>query len=528
MTGGHRQEWRRVLSGVVATMAALAIVFAAPQVGPTIGLYDAIRDGKVRVTMRGTGGSTGPSVLIDASKEPNAGPGDIHVTVPPGTILRNGNGAGQNMVVAGVLGRFMGNVGDSVSISPSTDIVVSSVTPVAYVLAAYCTQFEKDNPSGSDQFTLASPGPDPTLAAILGQSRSLSDNAIQAAVWMQTDHVTFNHMNEKFPVSREDWSTAQTAFQNALNGAVAVPLPFRPSQAVGLPPLLTTPQNQRQGIGDGESRSTVSDLVAGLNGYWEAEWSQDGRYPNDNKPYHMDAHADLSVSVVDATAGVLAARFNHHQTLTDNPGSRSQRVWSKDYRVEIELVVGQIGQSISSRVIAAERRIDGGSSVPLPATVVRQFAFDDRGATGPGIERGLRLDIRYDDGEWASVPLGRFHGQTQQAATPSIARLTLFHFHSLLNTPGGDIGVLLVSPGRVVWTETGPDAHIDHDFQVSCSDIKEVGNNVFTKPGEHIQTRSGNYNFVRAVEIRGKEMAENGRIPGFEEALSVACPGVVK
>jgi hypothetical protein len=215
MTGKYRGSLRgQVFSGVVAVVALFSIVLASSQVGPTISLYDAIRDGKVNVTMRGTGGSSGPSVLVDASKGPNAGPGDVHVTVPPGTILRNRNGGGQNMVVAGVLGRFIGSLGNSMNVSPGSEIVVSSATPVTYVLEAYCVQFTKHNPSSSDQFTLAPS--DPTLSTILAQAGGLSTDAIQAAVWMYTDHVTYAQMYPTFPINQADWAAAETVRNRTL------------------------------------------------------------------------------------------------------------------------------------------------------------------------------------------------------------------------------------------------------------------------------------------------------------------------
>jgi len=54
--------------------AWLWVVMALAQVGPTMPLYDAIRDGKVAISMRGTGASSGPGVVLELGKGPNAGP----------------------------------------------------------------------------------------------------------------------------------------------------------------------------------------------------------------------------------------------------------------------------------------------------------------------------------------------------------------------------------------------------------------------------------------------------------------------
>src|SRR5262245_22475890 len=136
---------QRVSRGLVAAVTFLSMVLAFAQAGPTITLYDAIRDSKVATSARGTGASTGPGALIEIAKGPNAGPAPVRVTVPRGTILRNGNGGGQNMVVAGLLGRFLGDGGGATRYAPVSEMVVSSTTPVTYVLDVYCIQFEKDN-----------------------------------------------------------------------------------------------------------------------------------------------------------------------------------------------------------------------------------------------------------------------------------------------------------------------------------------------------------------------------------------------
>jgi lipoprotein NlpI len=216
MDDARKSLLRRIRFGTVLLVVGLAIVLGLAQANGTEGLYEAIRNSHVAIAsrgIRGTGGSSGPSILIDIAKGPNAPTGPIRVRVPRGTILRNGNGAGQNMVVESVLGLFLGDMNGATSYRPSSDIVLNSTTPVTYVLAAYCTQFEKDNPSPSDQFTVEQPNS--RLSSILGQTGSLSVSAIQAAVWMETDHITFEHLTEKFQVSPAEWAAAATAYQSA-------------------------------------------------------------------------------------------------------------------------------------------------------------------------------------------------------------------------------------------------------------------------------------------------------------------------
>ena len=163
----------------------------------------AVANGQARVSIRGTGGSSGDSIKVNIAKGPNAGSGPLEITVPPGTVLTNGNGAGQNMVVAGVTGRA---VSES-SYTPTSDITLQGSKAVTYLLSAFCMNFDKENPSPSDDFTVGEP--DPVLACILKNSKNLSVPARQAAVWIYKDRVSFSHMNEKFSVSPEEYNQGQ-------------------------------------------------------------------------------------------------------------------------------------------------------------------------------------------------------------------------------------------------------------------------------------------------------------------------------
>jgi hypothetical protein len=111
------------------------------------------------------------------------------------------------MVVAVVRGIDMGNG----FFQPSARIVLRGRPWVGVILSAFCAEFEKDNPSPSALFTLEPPNP--MLACITSQARDLSVSAQQAAVWMYTDHLTFNRMREKFAVDSGDWAAAKAVVQ---------------------------------------------------------------------------------------------------------------------------------------------------------------------------------------------------------------------------------------------------------------------------------------------------------------------------
>lgn len=163
----------------------------------------AVAAGKVTVRFQGTGSSSGDSIEVVIARTSNAGPKRLRLTIAPGTRLGSGAASDQGMVIAGISGRVV----DANSYEPTAVIEAADGPPAKYILEAYCTEFEKNNPSPDTLFTLDTV--DPVLACILGSSSTLSTEARQAAVWIQTDKVTYGHLNEKLSVSASDWSAAQ-------------------------------------------------------------------------------------------------------------------------------------------------------------------------------------------------------------------------------------------------------------------------------------------------------------------------------
>jgi hypothetical protein len=158
-------------------------------------LAAAIAAGKITARFSGTGGSSGDAMRVTIQKTAAAGPGTLTFSIPPGTLLRSSNASEQNMVIAGVRGRQV----DAQRFTPQSQIVVTDAAPATYVLEAYCAEFHKGNPAASTAFTMTTA--DPVLSRILaeGKKRSLSTQAIQAAVWIATDKVTYEQMKGRFP-----------------------------------------------------------------------------------------------------------------------------------------------------------------------------------------------------------------------------------------------------------------------------------------------------------------------------------------
>src|SRR5208283_2681616 len=66
----------------------------------------ALSAGKVSVTFRGTGGSSGDSIEATVVTTSKAN-GDLVLTMAPGTRLRSGDASAQGMVIAGVKGQVV-------------------------------------------------------------------------------------------------------------------------------------------------------------------------------------------------------------------------------------------------------------------------------------------------------------------------------------------------------------------------------------------------------------------------------------
>jgi hypothetical protein len=188
----------------LALLAAQAIFAqtAAKSAAP-VTLQSAARRGLVEYTFAGTGASSGDSVRLTVQRTPQAAGRSLTLTVPAGSILRSADAGSQSMVVTAIHGVDLGGG----RIQPMSQVPLRGSTPVTVLLLAFCAEFEKENPSPGATFTLEDPNP--MLACIARQGRDLSIQAQQAAVWIQTDSISYEHMRQKFQVGPGDWTAAQ-------------------------------------------------------------------------------------------------------------------------------------------------------------------------------------------------------------------------------------------------------------------------------------------------------------------------------
>ncbi|HEO71696.1 MAG TPA: hypothetical protein ENN80_10585 [Candidatus Hydrogenedentes bacterium] len=164
----------------------------------------AVSAGVVTAAFAAVGGSSGDTIRATVQKTPKARPGTLRLSIPPGTLLRASSASQQDMVIAGIRGRQI----DAQRFAPTSGIVIEGPEAETYICEAYCANFHKDNPTPGAAFSLDANRMFDNLLTE-GKKRNLSQQALQAAVWMTSDNIAFADMNRRFPVNQADWNAAQ-------------------------------------------------------------------------------------------------------------------------------------------------------------------------------------------------------------------------------------------------------------------------------------------------------------------------------
>jgi len=116
-----------------------------------LNLSEAIREQVVKAEIRGTGDSSGDSILL---KLTCLVPRTVQINIPIGTVLISDDPSVQSMVIRKVKGIAVG----AMRYQPVKSIILDSNEPREYVLEAYCLDFHKENPSKESTFWVR---PDP-------------------------------------------------------------------------------------------------------------------------------------------------------------------------------------------------------------------------------------------------------------------------------------------------------------------------------------------------------------------------------
>ena len=150
-SAGNEHRGSRVGIGIGVLFATVAVALAATAYGedPVVDLHEALARGEVALeSVSGTGGSSGTVLqgrLVSGSEAYVAI--DVRMAVP--MYFRN-RGSRQNMVATQLYGRDGSYVSDGerafVRLGPGERL------PIMFV--AYCVDFEKDNPTSADVFSV--------------------------------------------------------------------------------------------------------------------------------------------------------------------------------------------------------------------------------------------------------------------------------------------------------------------------------------------------------------------------------------
>ncbi|MCA9468205.1 MAG: hypothetical protein KC643_22585 [Nitrospira sp.] len=165
--------------------------------GATMSLQEAVHQGKVTMTIKGLGGSTGDAIVITLKRTVSE---SLRLILDPGTVLPSASRTVQDMVAARVKGEQTGEY----TYRPSQVIELRDDREHAYLVEAYCLDFHKDNPGSADRFQLGTI--DERAKAILegGAKQQASMNVLQSAIWIDREHVSDATLKQRFPVSDAD------------------------------------------------------------------------------------------------------------------------------------------------------------------------------------------------------------------------------------------------------------------------------------------------------------------------------------
>lgn len=189
---------------------------SAPSDTERYSLEEAARKGLIEYNIRGTGGSSGPTLLIGVRRTSQS---SIDVYLRPGTVLASNNAKAQRMVVWGVHGIVVAGAGQNQPLQPVTSMYLPDLNVRTYILEAYCMDFELDNPSLEDRFEPVMEASaavdelanlDVRAAQVIYEAkrRKLSVEAIQTAIWVDKQHLSKQEIKKKFEASDQDMDAA--------------------------------------------------------------------------------------------------------------------------------------------------------------------------------------------------------------------------------------------------------------------------------------------------------------------------------
>lgn len=180
--------------------------------GPPIPLHEAVRDGSVKLSVTGLGGSTGDVIQVVAQRQSKE---VLRISLSPGTVFRSLSGTVQNMAGATIKGE---RVTDK-TYRPSAEIILADDSEHTFVVEAYCMDFHKANPGTKDRFDVTPPDDRTVQVLAAGRKLSASVKVIQSALWIDRDGAPPEQLKQRFSVNDQDLVAAHALLQSLKEAA---------------------------------------------------------------------------------------------------------------------------------------------------------------------------------------------------------------------------------------------------------------------------------------------------------------------
>jgi len=174
-------------------------------------LSEAVKNGWVKVErIYGVGSSSGDSIMIDIKRVVNY---TLEIEIEAGREITTSIDSEQNMIIRGIKGKPK----DAAMYEPRVKITLDAQEIETYILEAYCLDFDKDNPSEQNRFSIG--GINSEIKKIFNAADKLPEAgsvaAIQMAIWAVTDDISRQEVEEKLDINEEDIRNAKILLEKA-------------------------------------------------------------------------------------------------------------------------------------------------------------------------------------------------------------------------------------------------------------------------------------------------------------------------
>jgi len=227
---------KRTIAGLLAGLLVAAASPPASAQKTEISLQQALRQGKVEVEVKSLGGATGNRVRVYVKRKV---PGELRISVTPGTVLLTAEKDLQNITLGKLKGEFISET----RYRPGSVMVLVDNRRHSYLVESFCLDYHKKAPKRGHSLTLAIN--DQRAARILNAPKQLKASpwAFQLALWMDREGVSPQEVRRRFPnrVTEVDVRVARSLLQNAEKQGIAeIPEGMAPQVRVHVESLFST------------------------------------------------------------------------------------------------------------------------------------------------------------------------------------------------------------------------------------------------------------------------------------------------